>query len=401
MREQVLPERKMASWDEQTKERVRQLIVEAVCRAVGSGEAGEKPEHMTHLRGNVLVYKDHPRIAFRGAIDSLESEIILVQTKAKESHLRKLYHDLEEIIKTIRHLLRCEVSGEAVGEVTLQELTTDQLREHSHHPSRYYGMHHFLPTAGHGEMTACLNRLRTKARETELCAYRAFREENGDVSREDILRVLNRLSSLFWIMMFKYLTGAYEEADGLVEMEASGRHVHLSKKDAEALFGSGYRLTRVRDLSQPGQFVCQERVNITGPKGTIRNVVVLGPERGETQVEVSFTDGLTLGLTPPVRLSGDIKGSPGAVLSYGDRQLAIDSGVIVAKRHMHVAEADAERLQVKDKDIVSIEALGTRPVIFKDTVVRVSRDYATYVHIDYDEANACGFKKGMCCKIVR
>ena len=400
MKEQVLPERKDMSVEEQARERVRQMIVEAVCRAIGSGAAGEKPEHMTHLRGNTLVYKDHPRIAFRGAIDSLESEIILVQTRAMESHLRKLYDDLTEIITTIRHLLRCEVSGEALGEVKLQNLTCDQLREHSHHPSRYYGMHHFLPTAEHGEMTAHLNRLRTKARETELCAYRAFREADGQVSREDILRVLNRLSSLFWIMMFKYLTGAYE-ADGLVEMEASGRHVHLSKKDAEALFGAGYRLTRVRDLSQPGQFVCQERVNITGPKGTIRNVVVLGPERGETQVEVSFTDGLTLGLKPPVRLSGDIKESPGATLSYGDRQLTIDRGVIVAKRHMHVAEKDAERLQVKDKEVVSIEALGTRPVIFQDTVVRVSRDYATYVHIDYDEANACGFEKGMCCKIVR
>ena len=370
------------------------------CKAESDGGAPDKPGHMTHLRGDTLVYKDHPRIAFRGAIDSLESEILLVQIKAGERRQRKLYEDLDEIIAVIRRLLRCEVSGEAVGEVRLQNLSTDELRAHSHHPSQYYGIRHFLPTAEHGEMVVSLNRLRTKARETELAAYRAFREESGEVSREDILRVLNRLSSLFWIMMFKYLTGVYE-ADGLVEMEASGRHVHLSRQDAEALFGVGYRLTRVRDLSQPGQYVCKERVNVTGPKGTIQNVVVLGPERKETQVEVSFTDGLTLGLKPPVRLSGDIKDSPGAVLSYEGRQLAIDRGVIVAKRHMHVAAADAGRLQVKDKDVVSIEALGTRPVIFKDTVVRVSEEYATYVHIDYDEANACGFEKGMYCKIVR
>lgn len=415
---QVLPEMNNLF----TQEAVQRAIVETVCCAIRAREtgnnpaedglarsvyredsacgSGNKPEHMTHLRGDVLVYKDHPRIAFRGAIDSLESEILLVQVKAGERRLRGLYNDLEEIVAVIRRLLRCEVSGEAVDEVKLQNLTTDELRAHSHHPSRYYGMHHFLPTAQHGEMVACLNRLRTRARETELTAYKAFREENGEVSREDILRVLNRLSSLFWIMMFKYLTGAYEAAD-MVEMEASGRHAHLSRKDAEALFGVGYRLNWVRDLSQPGQYVCRERVDVTGPKGTIKNVVVLGPERKESQVEISFTDGLALGIKPPVRLSGDIADSPGAVLSYEGRQLVLDHGVIVAKRHMHVAAADAERLQVKDKDVVSIEVPGMRPLIFKDTVVRVSGEYATYVHIDYDEANACGFEKGMYCKIVR
>lgn len=395
--------------DEQAVERVRRIVTEAVSRAVGEKGFEEKkkisapiskPEHMTHLRGDVLVYKDHPRIAFRGAIDSLESEIILVQTKADKKHCRRLYHDLEEVIKTIRWLLRCEVSGESVGEIKLQGLDAGEMREHSHHPSRYYGMKHFLPTAEHGEMVGCLNRLRTRARETELMAYRAFKEPDGSVSREDILRVLNRLSSLFFIMMFKYLTGVYEN-DGLVEVEASGRHVHLSRNDAEALFGPSYQLTRVRELSQPGQFVCKERVSVTGPKGTIHNVVVLGPERKETQVEVSFTDGLTLGIHPPVRQSGDVKGSPGAILSHEGRQITIERGVIVAKRHMHVAEKDAERLMVEDGDLLSIEVMGSRPVIFKDTVARVSKDYATYVHIDYDEANACGFEKGMCCKILR
>lgn len=405
--------------EEQSIENVRRIIVEAVGQAlrekrcvnpgretIGNYVAGNlmagnsKPEHMTHLRGDILVYKDHPRIALRGSLDSLEAEIILVQTKISGMHLHQLYLDLEEIIKIIRLVIRCEVTGEPVGAFRLQGLTAEELREHSHHPGRYYGMKHFLPTAEHGEIVGYLNRLRTLARETELVAYKAFKEENRDVSREDIQRVLNRLSSLFWIMMFKYLTGVYQE-DGLVEVEASGRHVHLSRRDADALFGTGYQLTKVRDLSQPGQYVCNERVSVTGPKGTIQNVVVLGPERKETQVEVSFTDGLTLGIKPPVRQSGDIKDSPGAVLSYNGRQITIDRGVIVAKRHMHVAEADAERLQVKDGDLLNIEVMGSRPVIFKDTVARVSRDYATYVHIDYDEANACGFTKGIRCRIIR
>ena len=384
---------------EQSVEKLRQIITDAVEKVLCE-KNNKKPEHMTHLRGDILVCKDHPRIAFRGAIDSLEAEIILVQSKAKEKHLQQLYLDLEEIIKNIRGLLRCEVTGEPVGEVKLQGLNEDELREHSHHPGKYYGIKHFLPSAEQGEMVGYLNRLRTSVREVELVAYKAFREENGTVNREDILRVLNRLSSLFWIMMVKYLTNLYA-SDGLVELEASGRHIHLCRKDVEALFGKGYQLTKVRELSQPGQYACKERVTITGPKGSISNVVVLAPERKETQVEISLTDARILGLHPPVRLSGDIQGSPGAKISVGDKEITLESGVIIAKRHMHVDEADAERLQVSDKETVDIEVQGKRPVIFKDVAVRVHKDFATYVHIDYDEANACGFEKGMCCRIVR
>lgn len=170
----------------------------------------EKPEHMTHLRGNLLVFKDHPRIAFRGAIDSLEAEIIMTQIFAEKQQLPQLIKDLEEIIKFIRNLLRCEVSGEQVGEFKLQGLDAKELREHSHHPSKHYGMRHFLPNYKQGEMVAYLNKLRTLTRETELIAYRAFRDEYGQTKREDIIKSLNRLSSLFWIMMFKYLTGKYK-----------------------------------------------------------------------------------------------------------------------------------------------------------------------------------------------
>lgn len=408
----------------QSPEIIKQMIVEAVRRALQekagtakpeymtseqeiikpeymiSGQETIKPEYMTHLRGNTLVYKDHPRIVFRGKLDSLEADIILVQVKAEKKHLHGLYQDLEEVIRTIRMLLRCEVAGEAVGSICLQGLNEEELREHSHHPSKYYGRRHFLPTAEHGEMVGELNRLRTRTREAELASYAAFKEESGDVSRADIQKVLNRLSSLFWIMMFKYLEGYYKE-ELLVEVEASGRHVHLSRRDVEELFGRDYQLTRVRDLSQPGQYVCKERISVTGPKGTIQNVVVLGPERKETQIEVSYTDGLALGIRPPVRQSGDIKDSPGAMLGYEGKQISIEHGVIVAKRHMHVSEKDAIRWQIKDNEMLDIEVFGNRPVIFKETVARVSKDYATYVHIDYDEANACGFEKGIRCRVLR
>ena len=132
------------------QEKIRRIVAEAVRETLD--KKPEKPEHMTHLRGDHLVYKDHPRIAFRGAIDSLEAEIIILQTITEKQDLHTLTEDLEEIIKTIRWLLRCEVSGEPVGEITMQGLDTDAMRAHSHHPSQYYGMKHFLPTHAGGFM---------------------------------------------------------------------------------------------------------------------------------------------------------------------------------------------------------------------------------------------------------
>ena len=121
-----------------------------------------------------------------------------------------------------------------------------------------------------------------------------------------------------------------------IELEASGRHVHLSRADVETLFGAGYRLNRTKDLSQPGQFACAERVTLEGPRGSLKNVVILGPERPESQVEISLTDAVALGLTPPVRLSGDTEGTPGLTLRHGDRVLRLSRGLIVAKRHIHM-----------------------------------------------------------------
>lgn len=171
----------------------------------------EKPEHMTHLRGNLLVFKDHKRIILRGAIDYLESEIILAQIVSERIKKPKLTKELEEVIRFIRKLLQYEVTGEAVGDFMLAGLNEKDLREQSYHPSQYFGMKHFLPTYQHGEMTAYLNKLRTLARKTEIVAFKAFKAEDGTVTREDIIRAFNRLSSFFWIMMFKYLTGKYDE----------------------------------------------------------------------------------------------------------------------------------------------------------------------------------------------
>ena len=177
-----------------------------------------------------------------------------------------------------------------------------------------------------------------------------------------------------------------------VEMEASGRHVHVTKEQAMTLFG--HPLTRDRDLSQPGQFLSKERVTVMGPKGKFEGVAVLGPERKEAQVEISVTDGRILGIDPPVRPSGTVHDSPGAVLVGPLGSVKLDRGVIAAQRHIHMTPADAAHFGVADKQIVRFRAFTRRPVIFQDVLVRVSPEYRTYVHLDYDEANACGFRKG-------
>lgn len=183
-----------------------------------------------------------------------------------------------------------------------------------------------------------------------------------------------------------------------VELEASGRHVHVTREQALALFG--HSLTPARPLSQPGQFLAKERLTVAGPKGEFRQVAVLGPERSAAQVEISLTDARQLGLTPPVRLSGDVDNSPGCRLIGPAGELAISQGVICAQRHIHMTPEDAARFGVKDKQTVKLQTLTNRGVTFEDTVVRVSEKFATYAHLDYDEANACGLEKGDFGRIV-
>lgn len=179
-----------------------------------------------------------------------------------------------------------------------------------------------------------------------------------------------------------------------VELEASGRHIHLTRAHVELLFGRGYQLNAVKDLSQPGQFVCAERVSLVGPKGELKNVVILGPERPQSQAEISLTDAVTLGVRPPVRISGSVEGTPGIVVRRGDREVTLTQGLIVAKRHIHMTVEDARRWGVRDKDNVRLRTFSRRPLIFEDVEVRVSEKFRTYAHLDYDEANACGFEKG-------
>lgn len=186
-----------------------------------------------------------------------------------------------------------------------------------------------------------------------------------------------------------------------IEVEASGRHIHLCKEHIDILFGKDYELNKLKDLSQPGQYASKERVTITGPKGSISNVIVLGPARPETQVEVSLTDSSALGIKIPVKESGAITNTPGITISTDRGSVVIDKGLIVAKRHIHITPKDAEKFGVKNQEIVSVEVLGKRPLIFEDTVIRVSDKFETYMHIDYDEANACGFAKGTLCRIVK
>ena len=177
-----------------------------------------------------------------------------------------------------------------------------------------------------------------------------------------------------------------------VKLEASGRHVHVTKEQAMTLFG--HSLTPSRPLSQPGQYLAKERVTLKGPKGQMENVAVLGPERKEGQVEISLTDGRALGYVPPIRLSGNVAGSPGAVLEGPKGQVTLAEGVICAQRHIHITPEDAKRFGVTDKQVVKLQTYTQRPLIFDDVVVRVSKDFETFVHLDYDEANACGFVNG-------
>ena len=183
-----------------------------------------------------------------------------------------------------------------------------------------------------------------------------------------------------------------------VELEASGRHVHVTKEQALTLFG--HPLTPKRPLSQPGQYLAEERVTVIGPKGEFENVAVLGPERKEAQVEISLTDGRTLGIEPPVRLSGDVAGSPGAVLVGPRGRVELTQGVVAAQRHIHLTPEDAARFGVRDKQVVKLQALTDRPLTFSDVAVRVSPEFASFAHLDYDEANACGFRKGDLGRIV-
>ncbi|MEH7075684.1 phosphate propanoyltransferase [Neobacillus drentensis] len=186
----------------------------------------------------------------------------------------------------------------------------------------------------------------------------------------------------------------------MVPIAASNRHIHLSPEHVDRLFGRGYELTKLKDLSQPNQFAAKETVTLIGPKGKIQNVRVLGPARGRTQVEVSLFDGFTLGVKPPIRNSGDILGSEPITIQGPRGQLTINEGLICAARHIHMDTNDGKIFGVQDGDLVQVKVDGVRGVIFTNVLIRVSPKYKLEMHIDLDEANAAGIKNGQLGEII-
>lgn len=185
-----------------------------------------------------------------------------------------------------------------------------------------------------------------------------------------------------------------------VLVEISARHLHVSQADLETLFGAGYQLTNKKDLSQPGQFACEEKVTVVGEKGQLK-ASILGPVRPETQVEISLTDARSIGALAPIRESGDVAGSGKCKLVGPKGEVELEQGVIAAKRHIHMTVADGEKYGIKDKQIVSVKVeTDGRSLIFGDVVARVSDSYALAMHIDTDEANAAKVTPGLIGEIL-
>lgn len=185
-------------------------------------------------------------------------------------------------------------------------------------------------------------------------------------------------------------------------IETSARHVHVTQEALEALFGKGAQLTKKKDLSQPGQFACEERVTIVGPKKELANVSILGPARPATQVELSATDARSIGIPIAIRESGDIAGTPGCKIIGPAGEIEISEGVIVAKRHIHMIPETAEKLGLKNKDIVWVKAeTNGRTAILGDVVVRVSDKFADAMHIDTDESNAISASANLMGEIIK
>lgn len=191
--------------------------------------------------------------------------------------------------------------------------------------------------------------------------------------------------------------------DNQVLVETSARHVHVTEADLETLFGKGYQLTPKKNLSQPGQFACEERVDVVGPKKTLAGVSILGPTRSATQVELSLTDARSIGVTAPIRESGDVAGSGACKLVGPKGEVELKEGVIAAKRHIHMTPADAAKMGIQDKDVVRVKipSAAGRALVFDDVVVRVSDRFALAMHIDTDESNAAGVAPGTMGEILK
>lgn len=181
----------------------------------------------------------------------------------------------------------------------------------------------------------------------------------------------------------------------------SNRHIHVSQADLDVLFGQGYELKKFKDLSQPGQYAAEEKVDVVGTKGTLKGVRILGPVRKETQIEISLADGFVLGVNPPVRDSGDLIDSPGAKVVGPKGEVVIEKGVIAASRHIHMHTSDAENFGVADKEVVSVKVEGKRGLVFDNVLVRVHKEYALEMHVDVEEGNAAGLKNGSMVELIK
>jgi putative phosphotransacetylase len=186
--------------------------------------------------------------------------------------------------------------------------------------------------------------------------------------------------------------GAIVVMDNVVQIETSARHVHLTQQDFAALFGDAVELTAQKSLSQPGMFCARQRVTIVGPRGRVANVAIVGPLRRQTQVEISATDAIKLGINPPVRESGQLKGSAGCeILVPESGRLKLMEGVIIAKRHLHLSIYDADKMKITDGETVCVKVITSeRSLVFGDVVARISANFVKMMHVDVDEANAAG-----------
>jgi putative phosphotransacetylase len=176
--------------------------------------------------------------------------------------------------------------------------------------------------------------------------------------------------------------------------------LHLSEADLQTLFGAGAALTPYKALGQPGQFACEEKVDVIGPKGSFKGIRIIGPTRAKTQVEISLTDARVLGIEPPIRESGKLDGTPGCKLVGPAGELDIAEGVIVALRHIHLSPSEAQDAGVKDQDLVDVQTYGSRPLIFQDVIIRSGDGHAREFHVDTDEGNAAGVANGQEVEII-
>ena len=185
-----------------------------------------------------------------------------------------------------------------------------------------------------------------------------------------------------------------------IPVEVSARHIHLSKDVSDVIFGENYEFNKKKDLSQPGQFACFEKVTIKSDKSEIKNVTVLGPFRKKTQIEISLTDARKLGVFPPIRESGDLENSSGCKIIGPNGEFSISEGLIIAKRHIHMSPRDAAEAGLKDGDFVSVKADNERGTVLDHVKIRVDESFTLEMHIDTDEANACRLSTGDSVRII-